>query len=328
MKRFYIAGLIVVALVWSAKLSNAGTPYANYTGKFLPGSMIHVEPPTGYTVGKDNYVTTSANRFHHQGEDCGICHAPDRKSSNHVFTMSGTFYKDKTGREPLVGAEVVLVDANKNIISMTSNEVGNFMTKTPIAADPRAFNNATSSNPGAWRYKAWVKSGDQFIPMVTIAQVGGMSSPRMSCSMHHAPKGSRGALFIGVKPTLTSYPTSNVSFKKHVLPILRIRCKSCHMPRTAATGNMATYSTTWGKNAGKYQYDGGLNLMTYLTTGAGGGASTRGLLDVVNTSNPDLSKLFVATVKGSTHAGGWFWNTTDDDYKVIKQWIVEGAQNN
>lgn len=330
MERFIIAITIAffLPLVGNIRLSMAGTPYADYTGKFLPGSMIHVEPPTGYTAGKDNYETTSANRFHQQGEDCGICHAPDKKASNHDFTMSGTFYKDKTGREPLVGAEVVLVDATGNIISMTSNESGNFFTKTPVAADPKAFNNATSSSSSAWRYKAWVKYGDHVIPMITIAPVGGSSTPRMSCSMHHAPKGSRGALFAGIKPTLTSYPASNVSFKKHVLPILRIKCKSCHMPRTSETGNMTTYSTTWGKSAGQYQYDGGLNLMTYSKTGAGGTYSTKGVADIVNTSSPDFSSLFSKTVKGSTHAGGWFWNTTDEDYKVIRQWIAGGAQNN
>lgn len=330
MKRFLIAITIALSilLIGNLRLSMAGTPYASYTGKFLPGAMIHVEPPTGHTPGKDNYITSNPNRFHFQGEDCGICHAPDRKSSDHAFTMSGSFYKDKTGREPLAGAEVILVDAKGNVISMTSNEAGNFMTKTPIAADPRAFNNATSSKPGAWRYKTWVKYGDHVVPMVTIAPVGGMSVSRMSCNMHHAPKGSRGALFAGIKPTLRTSPTSNISFKKHVLPILRIKCKSCHMPRTTSTGNMTTYSTTWGKTAGQYQYDGGLNLMTYATTGAGGTKSTRGVLDVVNTSNPDYSKLFMATVKGSTHAGGWFWSTTDDDYKVIRQWILEGAKDN
>jgi hypothetical protein len=330
MKRFLIAITVVISLSLTMvpRPSMGGTPYASYTGKFLPGAMIHVEPPTGHTPGKDNYITSNPNRFHMQGEDCGICHAPGKKAENVPFTMSGTFYKDKTGREPLAGAEVILVDAQKNVISMTSNEAGNFFTQAAIAADPKAFNNATSSNPRAWRYKAWVKYGDHVVPMVTIAPVGGMSAPRMSCNMHHAPKGSRGALFAGIKPTLREYPTSNVSFKKHVLPILKIKCKSCHMPRTSSTGNMATYSTTWGKAAGKYQYDGGLNLMTYATTGAGGISSTRGISDVVNTSNPDYSPLFMATVKGSTHAGGWFWTSDDADYKVIRQWIAEGAQNN
>lgn len=330
MKRFLIAITIALSilLIGNLRLSMAGTPYASYTGKFLPGAMIHVEPPTGHPEGKDNYITSSPNRFHFQGEDCGICHAPGKKVSNHDFTMSGTFYKDKTGREPLPGAEVILVDATGKVISMTSNEAGNFMTKERINPDPK-FGNATSNNPSAWRYKAWVKYGDHVVPMVTIAPVGGMSAPRMSCSMHHAPKGSRGALFAGVKPTLRSYPASYISFKKHVLPILRIKCKSCHMPRTTSKGNMATYSTTWGKAAGQYQYDGGLNLMTYSKTGAGGLQSAKGIAEVVipyDTSG--ASPLLAKGLKGATHAGGWFWNTTDDDYKVIRQWIADGARDN
>ena len=86
-------------------------------------------------LGKDNSPGIGA---HMAGEDCGICHRPNGKASNHIFTMAGTLYEDKAGRRPLAGGEVILQDKDGNVISMTSNEIGNFWTYAPLASYPYA----------------------------------------------------------------------------------------------------------------------------------------------------------------------------------------------
>lgn len=314
-------------------LLTAGVGGAAYAGDFTAEGQAYEPVPAGHVAGKDNFSTTNANRFHFAGEDCGICHSPGRKGESATFSMSGTIYTDRTGRQPLEGAEIILKDSAGNIISMTSNEAGNFFTTAPIASDPAGWNPAKTdaenqADPSTWRYKAWVKKGAYVSPMVTVAPVGGMSAPRMGCGMHHAPGNSRGALNVGGVSTLPSYPASNLSFTRHIQPILKNRCKSCHVP--TASGGSTTYPT-----GTTFAYNGNLDLSRYCSkTGAGGvpvcDASSRdkGIVDVVNTANPDLSTILTTVITGSTHAGGSFWQSNAADFRAIRQWISEGAHNN
>ncbi len=289
---------------------------------FTPRGQAHAPVPTGHAVGQDNLpverLTKPENRYHFAGEDCGICHQPSGKGRE--FSMAGTIYTDRTGRTPLEGAEIILKDASGKVISMTSNAAGNFFTETPFASDPQA-DASSITNPGAWRYKAWVKKGDYISPMITIAPVGGMSVARMSCNMHHGPGGSRGALNVGGTSTLPSYPTAGLSFKSHVLPILKNRCKSCHVPGSA--GGSIIYPT----GAQPYFHSGKLDLSAYHKDNHPD--TETGITEVVNTGSPDLSPLLTKVVfGGGPHAGGAVWRTTDLDYKAIRQWIAEGAKDN
>src|SRR3989338_5687400 len=193
--------------------------------------------PKGHIPGKDNSTKTGEYGTHNAGEDCGICHTPNGKSPNYVFTMAGTLYEDKAGRRPLAGGEVILQDKDGNVISMTSNEVGNFWTYAPLAGHPYAVAASTplkklyTENPDGtvatpadpndtrtWLYKTWVKNGDHVVHMATVAPVGGTSdgTSRMGCSMHHSPFGSRGALWTSRNDTLSSFPQAGLSFKKHI----------------------------------------------------------------------------------------------------------------
>ena len=302
-----------------------------------------LEPaPTGHLIGKDNYVspTSSRNVFHHPGEDCGRCHKPGGKASNFDFTMAGTIYTDRTGRTPLEGAEIILRDYTGKVISMTSNAAGNFATQATVASDPQAWSTASpEGHPATWRYKSWVKLGEYESPMVTMAAVGSttVNYPRMGCGMHHGPTGSRGALNLGTS-TLTIYPAAGISYKQHIQPILKNRCKACHIPSNNTNGPNATYPTKNDTAGGTVtassivKYNGNLDLATY--TGSSKKSTVtysrdKVISDVVNTVNPDQSALLSWVVQGSTsHSGGWFWKTTDPDYKVIRQWIFEGAENN
>lgn len=306
--------------------------------------------PAGYGIpGKDNGRGIGT---HNAGEDCGICHKPGGKASNSIFGMAGTLYVDRAGRKPLKGGEVILQDFNGKVISMTSNAVGNFWTYEPIGANPYtvigkaagvalysydAQKNLVPADPKwpqTWQYKAWIRNGDRVRPMVTIAPVGGATitnnipdiNSRMMCAMHHGPTGSYGPLFVSDRSTLSSYPASGISFKKHVLPTLRSKCAPCHVPNVTTTRIITKTDLDTPRNT-VVDYSGNLDLTTY---GAADGTNgkKKGIKSVVNTSSPDTSKLFNATAKDYPHAGGWTWSTADAEYKAIRQWIAEGAQNN
>lgn len=343
--------IFIAVMIFSSLVTFDKSWAANYDSTNFSADGRKWQPaPTGHTPGKDN---GNGIGTHNTGEDCGICHTPNGKAPNSVFTMSGTLYVDRAGRKPLKSGEVILQDINGKVISMTSNEVGNFWTYEPIGSNPQAVNGYSSTPPGyiplyttdtsgnivtpapaddpkTWLYKTWVKNGDQELPMVTIAPVGGGSSPRMGCSMHHKPTGGYGALYVSTKSTLSSYPASILSFKKHILPIFRNQCAPCHVPNTTTTRivTKTDIDTPIGDPANTVvDFSGNIDLTTYGAADGTNGAKN-GVKSIINTANPDASKLFTATVKGSTHSGGWFWSQADADYKAIKQWIAEGAKDN
>ena len=279
--------------------------------------------PSGHVAGKDNSL---GEAIHHPGEDCGICHTPGGRAGNKVWTMSGTVYDSRAARTPLAGAEVVFQNIDGKTFSMTTNELGNFWTDQPFTDDPN------NTDPKNWNYKAWVKYGDSYRPMVSIAPVGG---GRMSCSMHHAGMGSRGGLWVLPTSTLRSYPATGLGYRKHIFPILRNKCAPCHIPG----------DTTARAPAGEppFDYSSGLDLMTYAGSSVfvpsytphGSPAplpdktwTKKGVQDVVDTAAPASSLLLVKTLNGATHGGGNFWSTQDADYLALRQWIAEGAQNN
>ena len=102
------------------------------------------------------------------------------------------------------------------------------------------------------------------------------------------------------------------------MPILKNRCKSCHLPNAA--NPFATEP-----NGTKYDHSGGVDLTAYIKDPK----SATGIIDMVNTINPDASKLLSVSMLGAKHAGGASWrDTSDADYKIIRQWIAEGARNN
>jgi hypothetical protein len=150
-------------------------------------------------------------------------------------------------------------DREGNIISMTSNEVGNFWTKAQFASDPYTIGSyhggppfeplykedaegnliqpADPNDSRTWKYKTWVRKGEMVRPMVMIPAVGGgAAAPYMSCNMHHGGVAHRsGALWVGKDPVLPSYPKSGLSYRKHIYPILRSNCSPCHVPGKTMT---------------------------------------------------------------------------------------------
>jgi len=364
MKRKLIATTIISLL----GIAMFGILYAQtltYDPTFSADGRKLQPAPTGHTVGKDN---GPGEGKHNSGEDCGICHTPNGKAGNYVFTVAGTIYEDRAARRPLKGAEVILQDYSGNVFSMTTNEADNFWTYKEMAGNPYALSShsgitdylyttnpdgsvtpANTADPRTWEYKAWVRNTDGAVrQMVTIAPVGGASAStvRMSCNMHHSPFGSTGAAWASRKSTLATYPTSSLSFRKHILPIFVSKCAPCHVPgsrltRLATISDVVT-STTNTTNlpltntaVTMIDYSNNQDFTSYAGSVYTSGSTTvtkLGIKDFVNLSDPDASLLLSTTtvqVVGTTiHAGGSFWTAADGDYKAIRQWMLEGAQDN
>lgn len=326
--------------------------------------------PSGHMPGKDNGAGIGT---HHPGEDCGTCHRPGAKGQAYDFAMSGTFYRDRLGRSFASGAEVILEDYDGNIISMTANSAGNFWTSARPSSNPYSVSTyhghgplvplyelytsgslqgtlktpADPNNSITWKYKSWVKNGRSVTPMMSVAGVGGgTTAPRMSCNMHHAGMGSRGGLWTGQERTLPSYPTTGLSYKKHIFPILRSKCAPCHIPGATHTGlgSKPEYDHEMDKAKGipVLEFSDGLDLMTYEgssvsapvydpVTGAVTGSEIilkGGVLSAVDLASPVASLLLVKTQGVTSHGGGVFWDTNNPDYVAIRQWIAEGALKN
>ena len=364
MKRKVIASIIismlsvaVFGLLYAQTLTYDSTNFNADARKLQPA-------PTGHTAGKDN---GPGEGLHNSGEDCGICHTPNGKAGNYVFTVAGTIYEDRAARRPLKGAEVILQDYAGNVFSMTTNEAGNFWTYAEMAGNPYALSShsgitdylytvnadgsvtpANTADSRTWEYKAWVKNTDGAIrQMVTLAPVGGSSasSARMSCNMHHSPFGSTGAAWASRKNSLASYPTSSLSLRKHILPIFVSKCAPCHIPGSRMT-RLVTISDLYTIDTFTYlpltntavtsiDYSNNQDFTSYAGSIYTSGSTTvtkQGIKDFVNTSNPDesfvLTKTTVQNPETTIHAGGSFWTNNDADYKAIRQWISEGALNN
>jgi hypothetical protein len=318
--------------------------------------------PEGYVAGKDN---APGSGTHHPSENCGSCHGVGGRAEAYLFTMAGTLYSDRAARAPLKGGEIIMEDREGNVISMTTNKAGNFWTYAPVASDPYTVSTyhghepfvplyvedaggnlvqpANPSDPRTWKYKTWTRKGNSARPMVSVAGVGGgtATTTRMSCNMHHGGiVASRGALWVGNGATLGSYPSSGLSYRKHIYPILRSNCAPCHIPGSTVTSkNTKTDHDPIAPTA--VDYSSGLDLMFYEGSSVlvpvynpdGTPAGTKmvskiGVADVVDTASPGQSLLLQKVVPGAPHGGGAFWDADDPDYVAIRQWIAEGALKN
>jgi hypothetical protein len=319
--------------------------------------------PDGHGVGKDN---GPGRGTHHPGEDCGRCHRPGGRAEGYIWTMAGTLYADRPGKSVLANGEIILQDREGQVVSLTSNQAGNFWTTSPLASDPytvatthghepfiplytldsngNLVTAAPADDPSTWHYKTWVRKGNAVRPMMTIAGAGGsLTTPRMSCNMHHGGVAHRaGALWVGRVPTLEFYPTQHLGYRKHIYPILRSNCAPCHIPGKTVTPRNSRTDIETPSTA--VDYSGGLDLMTYEGSEvqsplyhptipykviAYETIRKKGVADVVDPGSPPKSLLLVKTVEGGMpHGGGTFWNQGHPDYRALSEWIREGARNN
>jgi hypothetical protein len=264
--------------------------------------------------------------------------------------MGGTLYRDRLARRPLRGGEVLLEDYDGNVISMTTNEAGNFWTTAPLASNPWTVSSyhggppfvplytvdadgdlvtpAPPEDARTWKYKTWTKKGNAVRPMVSLAGIGGsVEVQRMSCNMHHGGVGHRsGALWTGREATLEAYPASQLSYRRHIQPILRAKCAPCHIPgRTmSSVGQKSDIDTP----STSVDYSSSLDLMFHAGSTVSG-VVKQGVASVVTVSAPSQSRLLRKTVEGGpAHAGGAFWGLRDADYQALRAWIAEGALDN
>jgi len=332
-------------------------------GNFSSFGRLFQPPPEGYVVGKDNAPGIGT---HHPSENCGWCHGVGGRAESYLFTMAGTLYSDRAARAAVKGGEIIMEDRDGNIISMTTNEAGNFWTYAPVASDPYTVSTyhghepfvplyvldaegnlvqpADPNDPRTLKYKTWTRKGNSARHMVSIAGLGGgtTTTTRMSCNMHHGGiAATRGALWVGNAPTLDSYPSSGLSYRKHIYPILRSNCSPCHIPGSTIT-SMNT-KTDHDTPSTAVDYSAGLDLMTYegsdvvvpiydpvIPNKVIGykTVSKAGVGSVADTANPGQSLLLRKVVPGALHGGGTFWDEGAPDYMAIRQWIAEGALKN
>lgn len=294
-------GALVLFVVGSGGLALAN-------GVFTADSMKFALPAPHEPGDGDFEAEPSRNGqpLHFRGEDCSRCHVEGGKATNYVFTMSGTAYRDYEGTEPLEGAEIVLQDSSGQTISMKSNQEGNFYTRKPLVGT---------------NYKAWVLYEDRVLPMCTVPAIGTTQS-WMSCNMHHSPGSTRGALFMPTGKTLRSYPTSNISWRNDVRPLFLAQCRACHVPASSAP---ITKQVVDGKSVA-FDYSGGLDLTSYAALAQ----KREEKPELVSTSDPDASTLLRKVLVDPTtvHAGGRLWKPSDPDYRLVRQWIAEGARDN
>ena len=97
MKRKVMASIIismlsvaVFGMLYAQRLTYDATNFSADGRKLQPA-------PAGHVPGKDN---GDGEGLHNSGEDCGICHTPNGKAGNYVFTVGGTIYEDRAARNP------------------------------------------------------------------------------------------------------------------------------------------------------------------------------------------------------------------------------------
>jgi len=334
MKKLAIVGLSILSIA-------ALTIVYNQSNFSAAGRMFQ-PPPEGHVVGKDNGPGLG---MHHAGEECGQCHTMGGKAENYLWTTAGTIYSDRAGREVLKGAEIILEDREGNVISLTSNEAGNFWTTTPIASNPytvvepstklyvldaqgNLVQPADPDDPRTWLYKTWVRKGYSIRPMVTIGPAASTSGMSMSCNMHHGVTGSsRGALWVSPpgKTPPTSYPSTSLSYRRHINPIVRTNCSPCHIPGNTMT--RVVTKTDLDTPSTSIDYSAGLDLTVYGGSTASG-VTKKGIGDIVDLDNADNSLLLRKPTSREQHAGGVFWDESAPEYLALRQWILEGAKDN
>jgi hypothetical protein len=149
--------------------------------------------------------------------------------------------------------------------------------------------------------------------------------------------GSSGGVWGMKKNTLAAYPPSNLSFKKHILPIFRNKCAPCHIPGNTRT-RLITRTDIDPVSPTSIDYSSARDYTSYAGSIVTGGAATFTKPGIQSLATgyqavPDSSPLLAKTLMQSgsdvvIHAGGGFWTPADRDYLAIRQWIVEGALNN
>jgi len=67
------------------------------------------------------------------GSDCLGCHsAGEIDDSDLVYNLAGTLFADADGTAPLEGARIRITDAEDQLITLSSNEVGNFWSRRAL----------------------------------------------------------------------------------------------------------------------------------------------------------------------------------------------------
>ena len=108
------------------------------------------------------------------GQNCMSCHIMGGEAAGKLWTAAGTVYPaaDSDYRDGVAGASIILTDAMGKVVTLTSNEVGNFYTAEPLAFPYRV------------RLEYQGRTADMPIPLDSLG----------ACAGCHAQVGRAGAL--------------------------------------------------------------------------------------------------------------------------------------
>ena len=139
--RFRVLAVLVVSACTVGTVGTSGPPgggggpdASSPGGADGPSGSIDAPVGSGSGSGSGsgngciNQVTANLPDGHHNpGQDCmNSCH-------NHGFTLSGTIYTSINSNTAVVGATVVVKDANNQTVKMVTATNGNFYTSSAIA---------------------------------------------------------------------------------------------------------------------------------------------------------------------------------------------------
>ncbi len=70
--------------------------------------------------------------YHNAGLACLECHN-GQEAGAPVFTLGGTAYADEAGTVPLVGATIIVIDGDGNVVKLPTQQNGNFYTQAQLS---------------------------------------------------------------------------------------------------------------------------------------------------------------------------------------------------
>ena len=97
---------IVLISIFSVAICVVAMAVVYDESNFSANGRMFQPAPDGQIAGSDN---APGRGIHHPGEDCGRCHRVGGKAESYLWTMSGTLYKDRSGRSALKGGEIIMV---------------------------------------------------------------------------------------------------------------------------------------------------------------------------------------------------------------------------
>jgi hypothetical protein len=91
-----------------------------------------IPPPPDARLDCEPQHATVGSGYHNPGQNCLECHNGQQAGAP-IFTLGGTAYADEDGTIPLVGATVIVIDGDGNVVKLPTQQNGNFYTSAQLS---------------------------------------------------------------------------------------------------------------------------------------------------------------------------------------------------